>query len=138
MPKDDEPIDTNALVEDEAVQAILGMNQKHILPYPKFFVFSSFFLSQSFPSYLPPSYLPPHFYLPHLILHSFHRQSLRELEVRAKLKATNERVEVAAKTTRLKRKPEMIGQSESLKISSFPSFHFFWFFSCVVLLQQRR
>jgi hypothetical protein len=29
-----EPATTNALIEDEAIQAVLGMNQKHILfPY---------------------------------------------------------------------------------------------------------
>ncbi len=33
-----EPVDTSALAQDEAVQAILGMNQKHILfPYPWIF-----------------------------------------------------------------------------------------------------
>ncbi len=51
-----------------------GMNQKHILPCPKFLVFSISYLPQSFsllptsllppfhlspPSYLPPTYLPP-------------------------------------------------------------------------------
>jgi hypothetical protein len=34
-----EPAATNAPVKDEAIQAVLGMNQKHILPYPKFLVF---------------------------------------------------------------------------------------------------
>jgi hypothetical protein len=33
-----EPTTTNAPVEDEAIKVILGMNQKHILPCPKFFL----------------------------------------------------------------------------------------------------
>ncbi len=53
-----EPVATIALVWDEAIQDILGMNQKHILfPYPRFFQFFS--LPQSFPL-LPTS---PHFAL---------------------------------------------------------------------------
>jgi len=53
-----EPIATTALVEDEVVQTILGMNQKHIFPCPKFLVFSTSFLPQSF-SLLPTSpFLP--------------------------------------------------------------------------------
>jgi len=61
-----EPTATNALVENEVVQAVLGMNQKHILPYPRFLVFprflvcSRFSTPKFFPStYLPPTYLPP-------------------------------------------------------------------------------
>jgi len=75
-----EPAATNAPIEDEAIQAVLGMNQKHILPYPKFLVFSASSLPQSFSllptsllftsPLLPPSHLPPPSYLPHLILHS--------------------------------------------------------------------
>jgi hypothetical protein len=51
---------TNAPIEDEAVQAVLGMNQKHILPYPKFLgFFSLFFAPKIFlPTYLPPTFLP--------------------------------------------------------------------------------
>jgi len=45
-----EPAATNALVEDEALQVILRMYQKHILPCPKFLVFSAFSLPQRFPS----------------------------------------------------------------------------------------
>jgi len=54
-----------APVQDEAVQALLGMNRKHILPCPRFF-FSLFSAPKFLPSYLPPpSYLPtsPHFAL---------------------------------------------------------------------------
>jgi len=51
-----EPIATNAPVEDEAVQAILGMNQKHILLCPKFLVFSASSMPHSF-SLLPTSFL---------------------------------------------------------------------------------
>jgi len=51
-----EPAATNAPVGDEVVQAILGMNQKHILlPYPG--IFQPLSLPQHFPL-LPPS---PHF-----------------------------------------------------------------------------
>jgi hypothetical protein len=51
-----EPAATNALVQDEAIEAILGMNQKHILfPYPR--IFQRLSLPQNFPL-LPPS---PHF-----------------------------------------------------------------------------
>jgi len=65
---------TNALVQDEAVQAVLGMNQKtHPLPVPKDFLgpFSA-------PKFSPPTYFPPS-YLPHLISRSLHLQSSREL-----------------------------------------------------------
>jgi hypothetical protein len=58
---------SSAPVEDEDIKPILGMNQKHILPYPRFLVFSASFLPQSF-SLLATS--PS--YLPHLILHSLH------------------------------------------------------------------
>jgi len=34
-----EPAATSAPVQDEAVQAVLRMNQKHILPCPRFLVF---------------------------------------------------------------------------------------------------
>jgi hypothetical protein len=50
------PAATSALVQDEAIQTFLGMNQKHILfPYPE--IFQPLFLPQNFPL-LPPS---PHF-----------------------------------------------------------------------------
>ncbi len=53
-----EPAATNAPVQDEVIQAVLGMNQKHILfPCPRIFQPSS--LPQKFPL-LPPS---PHFSL---------------------------------------------------------------------------
>jgi hypothetical protein len=42
-----EPAATNAPVEDQAVQAALGMNQKCILPCPKFLVFSASSLPSS-------------------------------------------------------------------------------------------
>jgi hypothetical protein len=64
-----EPAATSAPVQDEAIQAILGMNQQHILPCPRFLVFSAFSLPKAFLSYQPPSYLP------HLILRTFHCQS---------------------------------------------------------------
>jgi len=84
-----EPTATNAPNENETIQVVLGMTQKHIFPYPRFLVFSASFLPQSFSliptsllltsPFLPPSHLPPPSYLPHLILHSFHSQSSREL-----------------------------------------------------------
>jgi hypothetical protein len=57
-----EPAATSAPDQDEVIQAILGMNQKHILPYPRFLVFSASSLPQSF-SFLPIFLLPtsPHF-----------------------------------------------------------------------------
>jgi hypothetical protein len=58
-----EPIATSAPIQDEVIQAVLGMNQKHILPRPRFLVFSISSLPQSFSSYL----LPPSYVL-HLIL----------------------------------------------------------------------
>ncbi len=56
-----EPAATSAVVQDEAVQAVLTMNQKHILfPCPGIFQPPS--LPQNFPFLLtspPPTYLPP-------------------------------------------------------------------------------
>jgi hypothetical protein len=56
-----EPAATNARVEDEAVETVLGMNQKHILPCPKLLIFSASSLPQkiSLLPYLPPTNLPP-------------------------------------------------------------------------------
>ncbi len=64
----------------DAVQAVLGMNQKHILfPCPGIFQPPS--LPQNFPLLLtsspPPPYLPPPSYLLHLISHSLHSESSR-------------------------------------------------------------
>jgi len=42
-----QPATTNALVEDETVEAVLGMNQKHILPCPKVLIFSTSSLPQN-------------------------------------------------------------------------------------------
>ncbi len=56
-----EPAATSAPVQDEAIQAILGMNQKHIL-FPCQRDFSAPFSAPKFspPTYfLPPSFLPP-------------------------------------------------------------------------------
>ncbi len=73
-----EPASTNAPVEDEAIQVVLGMNRKHILPCPKLLVFLASFLPQSFfllpiSLLLTPTSLPPS-YLLHPILSSLHRQ----------------------------------------------------------------
>jgi hypothetical protein len=71
-----EPIATNAPVVDEVVQAILGMKQKHILPYG-FWFFQTLICPKVFPSYLPPPS-----YLPHSILRSLHCQKSGDIEVR--------------------------------------------------------
>jgi hypothetical protein len=91
------------------------MNQKHILPCPKFLVFSASSLPQSF-SLLPTS-LPPTSpsYLTHLILRSLHHQSSRVLEAGTIIVKAQEF---------LKRNPELIGQNRTLKVSSFPSLWF--------------
>jgi hypothetical protein len=73
---------TNASVQDEAIQAVLGMNQKHIfLPCPGIFQPSS--LPQNFPLLpTPPPLLPTSALLPpspHFISCSLHLQSLEEL-----------------------------------------------------------
>jgi len=81
-----EPAATNAPIEDEVIQAVLGMNQKTHAPLPKkVLVFSAFCLPQSFfllpTSLLFTSPLLPPSYLLNLILRSFHHQSSRQLEV---------------------------------------------------------
>jgi len=58
-----EPAATNAPVEDEAVEAISGMNQNHILPAQSYCFFPSLLCPKNFPSYLPHSHLPPPSYL---------------------------------------------------------------------------
>jgi hypothetical protein len=66
-----EPAATNAPVEDEVIEVVLGMNQKHILPFQNYWFFPAFSMPQKF-SLLPtspllftspPSYLPPDFVL---------------------------------------------------------------------------
>jgi hypothetical protein len=58
-----EPATTNAPVEDEAVEAVLGMNQKQILPARRYCFFPPLLCPKIFLSYLPPSHLPPPSYL---------------------------------------------------------------------------
>ncbi len=74
-----EPAATSAPVQDEALQAVLRMNKKHILfPCPGIFQPPS--LPQNFllvPTPPPPTYLPT--YLSHLISRSFHLESSGEL-----------------------------------------------------------
>jgi len=69
---------TSAPIQDEAIQAILGMNQKHILPCPRFLIFSACILPQSF-SILPTPLLPPS-YLTSFCTHSIirARESLKQ------------------------------------------------------------
>ncbi len=64
---------TNAPVQDEAIQAVLGMNQKHILlPCPRIFEPPS--LPQNFP--LLPTSLPPTYLRPPTSLTSFPAHSI--------------------------------------------------------------
>jgi len=42
-----QPAATNAPIEDEAIEAVLGMNQNHVLPCPKVLIFSTFSLPQN-------------------------------------------------------------------------------------------
>ncbi len=75
-----EPAATNAPVENEAVQAVLGMNQKPILfPCPGISQPPS--MPQTFPLLpnSPLSFLPPPSYLPHHISCSLHLESLVNL-----------------------------------------------------------
>jgi len=59
-----EPAATNAPVEDEAVEAVLGMNQNDILPAQSFFFPLPLLCPKKFLSYLPTSpLLPPISYL---------------------------------------------------------------------------
>jgi hypothetical protein len=139
-----ELIATNALVQDEVVQAVLGMNQKHILPCPRFLVFSTSSLPQSF-FHLPTSpFLLT--YLTSFCAHSIVkvRESLKQegRRGRAKIGAKSRRAKVAVRRKCLKQKgksgrakaggqkwePKVRGQSGSLKASSLPSFCFFGYF----------
>jgi hypothetical protein len=52
-----EPAATNAPDEDEAVEAVLGMNQNHILPAQIYIFFPASTLPQNIS--LLPTYLPP-------------------------------------------------------------------------------
>jgi hypothetical protein len=79
-----EPATTSAPVQEEAVQAILGMNKK-THPYPMPRDFSALF---SAPKFSPPNYLP------HLISHSLHLQSSKEF---ARLSSTKLRGDVRHK-----------------------------------------
>jgi len=49
-----EPAATSAPVQDEAIQAILRINQKHILPCPRFLVLSLFKSFSLLPTSPPP------------------------------------------------------------------------------------
>ncbi len=127
-----EPAATNALIQDEAVQTVLGMNQKHILfPCPRIFQ------PQNFPSYLPPPLLLPSLHFPfnlslelvrvseleqHRALMRHKTQGLRKVES-STLKEYGEEKARGAFQPKCKR--------ERRKVNSFPSLHFFfslWFF----------
>jgi hypothetical protein len=90
-------------VQDEAVQAVLGMNQKHILYCPRFF--QPLLCPKVFPSYLPsPSYLPT--YLTSCCAYSIVRawESLKweDKRGRVELGARSGRAEVATGSKCLK------------------------------------
>jgi hypothetical protein len=70
-----EPAATSALVQDEAVQAVLGMNQKHIL-FPCLGIFQPPSLPQNFPllpTSPPPTGLPSPTSLTSFLAHSVSR-----------------------------------------------------------------
>jgi hypothetical protein len=137
-----EPIATGAPVQDEVVQTVLGMNQKHILfPCPGIFQPPSLpqkfpLLPTSLPPLLPPS---PHFpFIPspelgrapelrsHRALKRHETQGLRKVE-NSMLKECGE------EKTRGVFHPKC--RSERRKVNSFLSLHFFFsmvfFFLCV-------
>jgi hypothetical protein len=84
----------------------LGMNQRHILPYPKSLVLSVSSLPQRFsllPTYLPPSYLPAPSYLPPTYL-PLHFALTPSLELRRAWSRSQDNVlNARAKTMCLKR-----------------------------------
>jgi len=53
-----EPVATNALVEDEAIEVVFKMNQKHIPLARNYWFFEPLLYPKNFP-YLPPSSFPP-------------------------------------------------------------------------------
>ncbi len=130
---------SHAPVQDEAVQAVLGMNQKHILPCPRFLVFSTSSLPQSF-SYLP-TYLVS--FCTHSIAKARDRESLKWEGQRRRVEpgTKSRRAEMATRTKHLKQK----GKSGRAKSKSQkwegregvwkgklpPFFSFFLLFSCV-------
>ncbi len=107
-------------------------------PLPKVFGFFSLF---SAPNFFLPTYLPlptsPHFALTPLA--NFGRAWSKRVELaarskkaevaaksrRAKVAVRSRKAKVVARTMHLKREPKVRGQSGSLKVSSFPSVHFF-------------
>jgi hypothetical protein len=102
-----EPAATNAPVEDEAIQVVLGMNRKHILPWPKLLVFSASFLPQSF-FLLPISLLltltslPPPTYFTSFCAHSIVRaqEHLKSDPGSVWSKSQDNELETGARTTR--------------------------------------
>jgi hypothetical protein len=57
---------------------------------------------------------------------------------RVELETRSERAKVVTKTMRLKSKPKVRGQSESLKVSSLPSHHFLLLSASSLCLKRRR
>jgi hypothetical protein len=84
---------TNALVQDEAVQVILGMNQKHILfPCPR--IFQPAYLPQNFPLLPTSSFLPT-------CLTSFCAHSIVKAQKSLKREGRRGRVELGAKSRKV-------------------------------------
>ncbi len=134
-----EPAATSAPVQDEAIQAILEMNQKHIL-FPCQRDFSAPFFASKFspPTYfLPPSLLPPS---PHfLLIPSLELRRALELEQhKASKKRETQGLKKVESSTLKECGEEKTGgvfhpkcRSKRKKVSSLLSLHFFsslWFF----------
>jgi len=115
-----EPVATSAPVQDEAVQAVLGMIQKHVLPSPRFLVFSTSFL---LPKFFPPTYFTS--FCAHSIIKAKESLQREGRKGRAELGARSGREKMAIRTTHLKQEPKMRRQSGSLNVNSLPSLHFF-------------
>jgi hypothetical protein len=92
-----EPIATSAPVQDEAIQVVFGMNQKHVLPCPRFLVFSTFFL---LPKFFPPTYFTS--FCAHSIIKAQESLQREGRKGRAKLGARSGKEKMATRTTRLK------------------------------------
>ncbi len=127
-----EPAATSAPVQDEALQAVLGMNQKHIL-------FQGFFSPLLCPKIYP-------FYPLHLISGSLHCKSLGELEYLEALRRRDtqglRKVESSTLTERGEDKANEAlhpkCKSRRKKVSSLPCLHFCFLFLFSFLLLEKK
>ncbi len=97
-----EPITTSAPIQDEAVQAILGMNQKHILPCLRFLVFLASLLAQKFS--LLPTYLIS--FCTHSIIKVQENLKQEGTRGRVELRTISKKVELGARSGRAKVAPK--------------------------------